>query len=225
MKELPKFNNQKLLEQAFVHRSYLNEVAAKSGISHNERLEFLGDAVLELIVTEYLYKNYPDSMEGELTAYRSGLVNANTLAKVATDLRINDNLKLSRGESKDTNSKARLNILADAYEAILGALYLDQGYSACEEFVTNTLVPELVEIIKYGKHKDAKSMIQEKAQFKLGCTPTYKVLREEGPDHNKKFIIGIYFDNVLISEGEGNSKQEAEISAAQNALKLKGWIQ
>lgn len=224
MKEIPQFNNVKLLEQAFVHRSYLNEVAAKSGISHNERLEFLGDAVLELIVTEYLYKNFPDSMEGELTAYRSGLVNANTLAKVATELNLGDRLKLSKGESKDTNSKARLNILADAYEAILGALYLDQGYVACDDFVVKTLVPELSEIIKYGKHKDAKSMIQEKAQFKIGCTPTYKVIREEGPDHNKKFVVGIYFDNVMIAEGEGNSKQEAEIEAAKFALKVKGWI-
>ena len=223
MKEIPNFNNSKLLEQAFVHRSYLNEVAAKSGLSHNERLEFLGDAVLELIVTDYLYTTYPESMEGELTAYRSGLVNANTLAKVSTDLKINDYLKLSKGESKDTNTKARLNILADAYEAILGALYIDQGYEACSKFVIDTLIPELGEIIEHGTYRDAKSVIQEKAQFKLGCTPTYKVIKEEGPDHNKKFIIGVYFDGALISEGEGNSKQEAEVMAAKNALLLKGW--
>jgi ribonuclease-3 len=215
------FNNDTLLTQAFIHRSFINE-NPKSGLSHNERLEFLGDAVLELIVTEYLYTTYPYHNEGDLTSYRSALVNAVTLGSVASLLGFNDMLKLSKGEAKDI-SRARSSILADAYEAFIGALYLDQGYNAAKEFITWSLLGKTDEIIKKGLYKDAKSHVQEKSQEKYGLTPAYKVLSEEGPDHDKIFIVGIYFGEELIAEGEGKSKQEAETKAARNALEKKGW--
>ena len=216
------FNNQKLLEQAFIHRSYINE-NPKSGLLHNERLEFLGDAVLELVVTEYLYNHYPQHNEGDLTAYRSALVNAVTLGSVADSLMFNDMLKLSKGEAKDV-SRARSSILADAYEAFIGALYLDQGYDTVKTFISKTLLGKTEEIIKKGLYKDAKSFVQEKAQEVYGVTPAYKVLHEEGPDHDKIFRVGIYFAEDCIEEGQGKSKQEAETVAARAALVKKAWI-
>lgn len=216
------FKNKALLEQAFIHRSYINE-NPRSGLEHNERLEFLGDAVLELIVTEFLYIKYPNHNEGDLTAYRSALVNAVTLGEVADDLSFNDMLKLSKGEAKDV-SRARSSILADAYEAFVGALYLDQGYETVKDFVSKTLLIKTEDIIRKGLYKDAKSFIQEKSQELYGITPSYRVLNEEGPDHDKIFRIGVYFNDELISEGEGKSKQEAETSSARNALDKKGWI-
>lgn len=216
------FKNKKLLRQAFIHRSYINE-NPKSGLEHNERLEFLGDAVLELISTEYLYEKYTQHNEGDLTSYRSALVNAVTLGKVADDLFFNDLLKLSKGEAKDV-SRARSSILADAYEAFVGALYLDQGYSSAKDFITKTLLIKTEEIIKKGLYRDAKSFVQEKSQEIYGVTPSYKVLHEEGPDHDKIFRVGIYFNDDLIAEGEGKSKQEAETTAARNALEKKSWL-
>lgn len=216
-----RFNNEKLLEQAFIHRSFINE-NPRSGLEHNERLEFLGDAVLELVVTEYLYAQYPHHNEGDLTAYRSALVNAVTLSNVADMLCFNDLLKLSKGEAKDV-SRARSSILADAYEAFVGALYLDQGYDVVKTFISKTLLIKTDEIIKKGLYKDAKSFVQEKSQEIYGLTPVYKVLHEEGPDHDKIFRAGIYFGDDVIAEGQGKSKQEAETNAAKAAIEKKNW--
>ena len=217
-----RFNNNKLLEQAFIHRSFINE-NPRTGLVHNERLEFLGDAVLELVVTEYLYGKYPYQNEGDLTAYRSALVNAVTLGEVASSLGFNDVIKLSKGEAKDVH-RARSSILADAYEAFVGALYLDQGYQAATLFITTTLLGKTEDIIRKGLYKDAKSYVQEKSQEVYSLTPNYKVLSEEGPDHDKLFLIGVYFGDEKVAEGKGKSKQEAETSAARNALIEKGWI-
>lgn len=216
------FKNDALLEQAFIHRSFINE-NPRSGLEHNERLEFLGDAILELVVTEYLYSVYPNHSEGDLTAYRSALVNAVTLGQVADHLGFNAMMKLSKGEAKDV-SRARSSILADAYEAFIGALYLDQGYDAAKQFISRTVLVRTEDIIKQGLHKDAKSYVQEKAQETRSVTPNYKVLGEEGPDHDKRFRVGIYFGDELIAEGEGKSKQEAETSAAKSALQVQGWM-
>ena len=216
------FKDERLLQQAFIHRSFINE-NPRSGLEHNERLEFLGDAVLELVVTEYLYSVYPNHSEGDLTAYRSALVNAVTLGQVADHLDFNALLKLSKGEAKDV-SRARSSILADAYEAFIGALYLDQGYDVAKQFISRTVLIRTEDIIKQGLHKDAKSFVQEKAQEAKAVTPNYKVLGEEGPDHDKRFRVGIYFGEDLIAEGEGKSKQEAETSAARAALQAQGWI-
>lgn len=216
------FTNNALLEQAFIHRSFINE-NPRTGLVHNERLEFLGDAVLELVVTEFLYKEYPHQNEGDLTAYRSALVNAVTLGELATALSFNDMMKLSRGEAKDVH-RARSSILADAYEAFIGALYLDQGYGVAKEFIARTLLVKTDDIIRKGLYKDAKSFVQEKAQEKYSVTPNYQVLREEGPDHDKLFFVAIYFGEEKVAEGKGKSKQEAETSAARAALEVKGWV-
>lgn len=216
------FKDKNLLKQAFIHRSYINENPS-AGLSHNERLEFLGDAVLELIVTDYLYKKYPSYTEGELTALRSALVNANIIADVAQKIGMNDYLLLSRGESKD-NGKARQYILANTYEAYVGAVYLDQGYDKTEDFVRSTLLPHTDEIVSKKLWRDSKSLVQEKAQEYAGVTPAYKVLNETGPDHDKHFTVGIMFGGDLIAEGKGKSKQEAEQNAAQAALKTKNWM-
>lgn len=217
------YKNIDLYEQAFIHRSYINE-NPKFAMGHNERLEFLGDSVLELIVTDFLYKKYPDHAEGDLTAYRAALVNTISIGELGGELGFNDYLKLSRGESKDVNSRARMSILADSYEAMLGAIYLDIGYEACVRFVANTLLPHTDAIVRGGLFKDPKSHVQEKSQEKYQLTPVYKVLNESGPDHNKTFIIGIYFGDRKVAEGEGNSKQLAESDAAKNAVKKEGWV-
>lgn len=216
------FKNKNLLKQAFIHRSYLNE-NPKVGIHHNERLEFLGDAVLELITTNYLYKNYPDKNEGDLTSYRAALVNAVTLSEVAQNIGMNDFLLLSKGEAKDTG-KARQDILANTFESFLGALYLDQGYEKSEKFVGKVLFPLMEDILKKGSWRDSKSVFQEKAQEIFGVTPVYKVTAESGPDHDKKFTVGVFLSKDLIIEGSGKSKQEAEQKAATAALKKKGWL-
>ncbi len=215
------FSSDALLQQAFIHRSFINE-NPRSGLEHNERLEFLGDAVLELVATEYLYAAYPHHNEGDLTAYRSALVNAVTLGKVADELSFNSMMKLSKGEAKDV-SRARSSILADAYEAFVGALYLDQGYDSVKSFISRTLLIRTEDIIKQGLYKDAKSFTQEKAQEIYSVTPSYKVLSEEGPDHDKRFTVGIYFADELVAAGEGRSKQEAETDAARNAIAAKKW--
>jgi len=216
------FKNKKLLEQAFIHRSYINENNGLK-LSHNERLEFLGDAVLELIVTDFLYNKYPDNNEGDLTAYRSALVNTITIGDVALELGMNNFLLLSKGEAKDVG-KARNYILANTYEAYIGAVYLDRGYDIVRGFISQTLFGKLDKIISQKLWRDSKSLIQEKSQEYLNVTPSYKVLHESGPDHNKSFTLGIFFGDDLIAEGKGHSKQEAEQAAAQAALKLKDWL-
>ncbi len=215
------FSNKNLLIQAFIHRSYINESEGIK-LGHNERLEFLGDAVLELASTNYLYHKFKDLAEGELTAYRAALVNTRSISAVAKDLGFNDYLFLSRGESKDFG-KARLSILADTYESFIGAIFLDKGYDFAKEFIENTLLIHTDRIIEEGKYKDPKSTVQEKSQEILSVTPSYRVVSESGPDHDKKFIIAIYFGENRIADGEGKSKQEAETDAAKNALIKKGW--
>ncbi len=216
------FKDKSLLEQAFIHRSYINE-NPNTKLSHNERLEFLGDAVLELIVTNFLYKKYPTYTEGELTALRSALVNAVIISEVATSIGMNDYLLLSKGEAKD-NGKARQYILANTYEAYVGALYLDQGIEVADKFIHKYLLPKTEEIVSKKLWRDAKSLVQEKAQEFVSVTPAYKVLKESGPDHDKHFTVGIYFGKDLIAEGKGQSKQEAEQKAAEAALKAKNWL-
>lgn len=215
------FNNKSLLKQSLTHRSYLNENRdIRSG--HNERLEFLGDAVLELIITHFLYEKYPEKTEGDLTSIRSALVNAQTCAKIASEIGINDFLLLSRGESKDTG-RARQYILANALEAIIGAIYLDKGYESAKNFISRFVFPLTDRIVEEELWVDAKSKFQEKVQDNDGVTPAYKTLKEMGPDHDKKFIVGVFVSNKLVAEGEGDSKQEAEQMAARKALKELGW--
>lgn len=215
------FNNPDLPVEALAHRSYLNEHREYVG-NHNERLEFLGDAVLELVVTEFLFKKFPAKPEGELTAYRAALVNTISLAKSAQALGINDYLLLSKGESKDTG-RARDVILADALEAIIGAIYLDQGYAAAEAFIARNLYHKIDDVIEKRSYQDAKSRFQELAQEKRGITPSYETLSEVGPDHNKRFTVGVFIGNDEIARGEGQSKQEAEQAAAEAGLDKMGW--
>ena len=215
------FQDKELLRQAFTHRSYINENRNTKG-GHNERLEFLGDAVLELVVTHYLYELYPSKTEGDLTAIRSALVNAQTCSNVAGELGVNDFMLLSRGESKDTG-RARQYILANALEAIIGAIYIDQGYEKAKEFIYKYVTPLTEEVVHKGLWMDAKSRFQEKAQEFEGVTPSYKTIKETGPDHDKKFTVGVFIGEKSIAEGEGESKQEAEQMAARMALKEKGW--
>jgi len=215
------FKNKDLLIQAFCHRSYLNETP-KFYLSHNERLEFLGDAVLELVVTEYLYKKYPKKSEGELTNWRAALVNAKMLSKIAKGLGFNGFLLLSKGEERE-EGKARMYILANTFESIIGAIYLDQGYVVCQGFIEKKLIKELPEILAKKLYKDPKSRFQEEAQERVGITPSYKVLEEWGPEHAKHFLIGIFLKDELVAKGEGSSKQEAEEDAAEDALEIKGW--
>ena len=216
------FKNKDLLQQALVHRSYLNE-HSDFYLNHNERLEFLGDAVLELVVTEFLYRQYPKEQEGELTNWRASLVNAKMLAVIAEEVGIEDNLLLSRGEAKDKNSKARQFILADAVEAVIGALYLDQGIEQVRKFVGDKILTKLDYILKNELYFDPKSKFQEISQEKFGITPHYRVLKEEGPDHAKIFDIGLYIAEELIATGHGSSKQEAEVEAAKAGLEAKNW--
>jgi len=215
------FKNKDLLTQAFTHRSYLNENPGFK-LDNNERLEFLGDAVMELIVTEHLYKEFPEKSEGELTNWRAALVNAKMLTSLAEELGFNDFLLLSKGEAKETG-KSRAYILANSFEAFLGSLYLDLGYEVTDKFLQKYLLSKLPEIIKEGSYKDSKSKFQEIAQDKVSITPTYKVVKEWGPDHEKKFIVGVFLSEELVAEGEGSSKQEAEEAAAEQALQIKEW--
>jgi ribonuclease-3 len=215
-----KFKNKKLLEQSFVHRSYLNENPSLK-MKHNERLEFLGDAVLELIVTKHLFNNYPNS-EGELTTWRAALVNSKMLAKIADKLELNDYLLLSKGEKKDTG-RARQFILANTFEAAIGAIYLDQGLAKAEKFIKSNLIKELPRILEKKLYIDPKSYFQEKAQEKVGVTPNYESIKEQGPDHAKSFEVGVYLEDELIAKGKGPSKQSAQEDAAKKALKKKNW--
>ncbi|MDP1629369.1 MAG: ribonuclease III [bacterium] len=216
-----KFKNRDLLEQSLVHRSFINENPGFR-LGHNERLEFLGDAVLELATTEYLYNNFPELPEGEMTSLRAALVNSNMISQMAQNLRLNDFVLLSRGEAKDAG-RARQYILANAFEAVIGAIYLDQGYEAAKELIIREVIPELPRIMEAKLYRDAKSCFQEEAQERVGITPTYEVLREWGPDHSKSFVVGVFLEKELVADGEGVSKQEAQQKAAEEGLKVKGW--
>ncbi|MBI4137133.1 ribonuclease III [Candidatus Roizmanbacteria bacterium] len=210
-----KINDKKLLKQAFIHRSYLNE--SKETIESNERLEFLGDAVLELIISEHIFEQFASFPEGKLTLIRSSIVRTETLAKSAQNLGLGKRLFLSRGE-EENKGRENPSILANTYEAFLGALYLDQGWNTAKEFVYKTLIPFIPEILEKKSYRDAKSHLQELIQEQLKITPTYKVLTEVGPDHNKLFTVGVFVGNKQIGEGTGKSKQEAEGKAAEKAL-------
>lgn len=215
------FEDMSLLKQALTHRSYANENRQQS-FQHNERLEFLGDAVLELCVTDYLYKQFPQKKEGELTAFRSALVNTQTLSQISDALSVNKFLLLSKGEARDTG-RARQFILANTFEALVGAIYLDRGYDTAYNFIARNLFPLLGKIIEERLWQDSKSYLQEIAQDKLAITPNYKLLEEKGPDHGKVFTMGVYLGSDLIARGKGESKREAEQIAARKALKKKGW--
>ncbi|PID83453.1 ribonuclease III [Candidatus Campbellbacteria bacterium] len=213
------FKNKKLLELAFTHRSYLNE--AKKSNQHNERIEFLGDAVLELASTEFLYKKFPEKKEGELTALRSALVNTFSLFQAAEKLGLNDYLLLSKGEK--TSVKGRDHILANTFEALIGAIYLEFGFRKVQEFLDQNLFGYLDEIIQNNLHKDPKSYFQELAQEHKKVTPEYKLQDHIGPDHDKEFVMAVFLGDEKIAEGIGTSKQKAEIEAARNALKKMAW--
>jgi ribonuclease III len=212
-----KFNDRNLLQSCLTHRSYLNENRSWP-LAHNERLEFLGDAVLELITTEYLYRNFPNP-EGELTNLRSALVNYKMLSEIASSINLDKYILLSKGEAKDLG-RARQVILANAIEALIGAIYLDAGFPAAVEFVHKFIIGQLAQIVSGGKVLDPKSKFQELTQEKMGVTPHYKVLAEWGPDHNKQFEVGVFVQDKQMAKGQGSSKQEAEISAAENGLKV-----
>lgn len=214
------FKNTEYLQTAFTHRSYINE-HRNYPLDHNERLEFLGDAVLELVVTEYLFHNYPNP-EGELTSWRAALVNGEMLSRVGAEIGIEPFLLMSRGEAKDTG-RSRQYLVANAMEAIIGALYLDQGYDAAREFILRVVVSHLPEVFEQKLYADPKSEFQEQSQTRLSMTPSYRVLSESGPDHDKCFTAGAYIGDDLVAEGTGSSKQEAQREAAKNALKKKGW--
>ena len=217
------FHDIALLRTACTHRSYINENRG-SGLEHNERLEFLGDAVLELVVTSFLFRKYPKKAEGELTAFRSAIVNTVSLAKVGEKIGLNDYMLMSKGESKDTG-RARSIILANAVEAVIGAIYMDSGYDASANFISEKIlnIIDIEEIVKNKTWIDAKSKFQEKAQEKTGLTPSYKTLKETGPDHDKKFTLAVFLGDVQIATGEGKSKQEAEQQAAEKAIEVKKW--
>jgi len=215
------FANPDLLVEALTHRSYLNEHREYAG-AHNERLEFLGDAVLELAATDFLFKKFPAKPEGELTSYRAALVNTVSLAETSQALGVNDYLLLSKGESKDTG-RARDVILADAFEAIIGAVYLDAGYTRAEDFILKNLCSKIDDVISKRTYQDAKSRFQEIAQEKRGITPAYETLSEIGPDHDKRFMVGVLIGTAEIARGEGKSKQEAEQAAAEAGLRKMQW--
>ena len=216
------FKNKDLLTQAFCHRSYLNE-NPNFYLSHNERLEFLGDAVLELITTDYLFRTYPDKPEGEMTGWRASLVNASILSDAAKEMEFENFLLLSSGEEKE-KGKARKYILSDTFEAFIGSLYLDQGYEVTKKFIEKNLIEKkLPEIIEKKLFKDPKSLFQEKSQEIVSITPVYQVLEESGPDHMKLFVVGVFLGEEMIAKGDGSSKHEAELKAAEEALKVKDW--
>ncbi len=210
-----------LLKEALTHRSFLNE-HKDWNISHNERLEFLGDSILGFVAADYLVKHYPQFSEGQLTSLRAALVNSDSLLAVAKELKLEDYLLVSHGEAKELKN-SRSYLLANAIEALIGALYLDGGIEKAKDFIKKYILSKAETILQTASYKDAKSLFQEKSQELLGITPTYKGLQSWGPDHAKQFEVGVYLNEDLISQGKGYSKQEAEIDAAQKALELKGW--
>lgn len=214
------FKNKDYLRTALIHRSYLNEHPEER--EHNERLEFLGDAVLELVVTDHLYLNYQNP-EGDLTNWRAALVNSHMLAETASDIGLENFLLLSKGEAKDNNTKARQYIMANAVEALIGAIYLDQNYAQAKEFISQNILVKLPHILENKLYIDAKSKFQEEAQARTGITPSYHVMEESGPDHAKHFKVGVYLNDELVAAGAGSSKQEAQMEAAAAGLESKGW--
>lgn len=215
------FKDRMHLLTAVTHRSYLNE-HREAKQDHNERMEFLGDAVLELVVTDYLFQKYPDKPEGELTSVRAALVNTVSLSEASQQLGVNDFLLMSKGEAKDTG-RARQYILANAFEALIGALYLDQGYDVAQAFIANNLFAKTDRIVEKRLWQDPKSRFQELAQEHTSTTPTYQTIGQEGPDHDRVFTIGVYLGKEEVAQGKGRSKQEAEQQAAENAIEKKGW--
>ena len=215
------FKNKDFLLSAMTHRSYLNE-HKEATQDHNERLEFLGDAVLELVITDFLFTKYPDKPEGELTAVRAALVNTNSLAEASTKLGLNDYLLLSKGEAKDTG-RARVYILANSFESVIGAMYMDQGYEVAKDFIGRQLFALTDKIVEKRLWQDAKSRFQEMAQEHAGVTPNYETLSQVGPDHDRVFTVGVFLGDKKIAEGNGRAKQEAEQAAAEKAIEIKGW--
>lgn len=215
-----KFKNKDLLRQSLVHRSYLNE-HKDFELDHNERLEFLGDAVLELVTTEFLYNKFSNP-EGELTNFRAALVNRKMLARISEELGLEEYLLMSKGESKDTG-RARQYIIANALEAVIGAIYLDQGYKKSAKFISENFLIKMDNVLNDKLYQDPKSKFQEVAQEIVSVTPVYKVIKEWGPDHDKHFLIGVFLGEEKIAEGEGISKQAAQRNAAENGLEAKGW--
>lgn len=215
------FKDKDILDRAFIHKSYMNEYKGADK-RDNERLEFLGDAVLELAVTEHLFKTYPKQSEGVLTNWRSALVKGKNLAKVATELKLGNYLYLSKGEEKSGGRKKNY-ILANTLEAFIGALYLDKGYKVAHDFISKYILVKLEEILEEGLHIDAKSHFQELAQEEFDLTPEYRLISESGPDHNKRFVMGAFMADKKVGEGEGSSKQKAEEAAARNALVEVDW--
>lgn len=216
------FTDRTILLSAVTHRSYLNE-HREATQEHNERLEFLGDAVLELVVTDFLFNKYADKPEGELTAIRAALVNTISLSEASTTLGFNEFLLMSKGEAKDTG-RARQYILANAFEAIIGALYMDKGYDVAQKFIADNLFPKTERIVEKRLWQDAKSRFQELAQEYASVTPTYETLGQEGPDHDRVFTVGVFLNKEKIAEGQGRAKQEAEQAAAEKAIEAKGWL-
>lgn len=214
------FKNSELLKEALTHRSYLNEYKNQK-IESNERLEFLGDAVLSFIVSSWLFEKFPDFPEGKLTSLRSGLVNTNALAKIGRELKVGDYLLLSRGE-KEAGGQKNPTLLANTMEAIIGALFLDQKIEVVKAFIRNHFEGLLNEIISSGRLKDYKSLLQEKSQAKVGQSPTYKIIKEEGPEHNKIFTVNVLIEKQTLAQGVGKSKQKAEQEAAKKALENLG---
>jgi len=206
---------------AITHRSYLNE-HREATHEHNERYEFLGDAVLELVVTDFIFNKFPEKPEGELTAIRAALVNTNSLADASSRLGVNEFLLLSKGEERDTG-RARQYILANTFESLIGAIYLDQGYDATREFIAQHLFDKTDAIVSQRLWQDAKSRFQELAQEEVSITPNYETLSQTGPDHNRVFTVGVYLGGEKIAEGKGRSKQEAEQAAAEAGIAAKGW--
>lgn len=216
-----KFKNKDIVDKVFVHKSYVNEHRAK-GLECNERLEFLGDAVLELVVTEYLFKKYPACAEGEMTSLRSALVKGKHLAEIAAELNLGAYLYLSKGEEKG-GGRNKSYILANVFEALIGGIYLDRGYNVAHKLINKLIILRLSEIVEKGLHVDPKSHFQEIAQERLDVTPEYHLVAETGPDHSKIFTMGAYLKNKLVAKGNGSSKQKAESVAAEKALKKMKW--
>jgi ribonuclease-3 len=215
------FDDKDTLKQSVTHRSYLNENPNEE-LHHNERLEFLGDAVLELVTTDYLFQNHPNRPEGELTAIRAALVNTDSIATSGREVGLNPHLRLSKGERQDTG-RGREFILANTYEAVIGAIYVDQGYDMAKQFIASTLLTRAETIIESQSWRDPKSIFQEKAQEHVSITPEYKTIKADGPDHDKVFTVGVFLEAQKVAEGKGKSKQEAESEAAKQALDVKSW--
>ncbi len=217
--QLPKLKNQKLFDQAFTHRSYLNE--AKEKVASNERLEFLGDSILSYVVSQHLFREYSQFEEGTLTNLRSLLVNTKNLAENAKELSFGDMLKLSKGE-EDSKGRQNQSLLADSFEAFIGALFLDQGYDEVDNFIQNTVLKKAKTLAEKRTLKDPKSLLQEHVQSNKQKSPVYTVIKEEGPAHAKTFTIGVYVEEKLLGTGSGKSKQQAEEQAAVKALEKVG---